>query len=231
MVTLNKFTLADYRSYVYSHMDLEEDDLPVALIDRWLAEAHARVYRARDTWPHYQTRWELITEPGVAHYDPTSDIDSGFDRIDSVRGPNGPLSWIGVDEAERRYGVISNGNPQHWATWASEIVLFPTPVAAETLTVRGYRKPKDWPASGIDDPGGSYPDIPDGLSNVLRSWVLGEAYMQQEDTELAITYLDMANDELEKFKKRIEVAEPSQPLIINKGSGPTVVGTPRFVWE
>jgi hypothetical protein len=66
----------------------------------------------------------------------------------------------------------------------NNIVLFPTPTATRTYTIRGFRTPATWPAGA-----GSAPEMPVALHEAICWYMLSSYFMAQEDTQLAGAYL------------------------------------------
>lgn len=211
-------TLQEQRDYVRLHMDLDEDDLPDLLIDTWAREATTRVWKARRTWPFMEQVWELDCDGSTTYL--LTDLATDADEITAIDG----LKWKGPDDdVFKSTASASSGNAAFWTMWGGSIMLHPTPTDGTVLRVRGYAKPNDWTKASLEG-AGELSFFPDEFDNTIRLWIISAAYMQQEDTELGITYADMFNDELTKFSKRYGVAPVAQPLVmggdgVRKGNG------------
>lgn len=224
-------SLDDIRTFIRSHLDLDTDDLPDALVDVFIREGSKRVEKAHTRWPFYEATWPLTTVAGTASYAYAS-IDSTLDQIAAVSGADFELQWIGYDLYTANTQVLSNasGKPRFYSTWGSKLYLAPKPDAAYALTVRGYRKASDWMAGGA----GALPDLPDELHNTVALWALAKAYAQQEDPEMASYYERQYIDELNGFMRRIVETPHAQPLVMGgTSSRPKGVmwSRLRYPWE
>ena len=209
------YTLQNIRDYVWSHLDLDADEISTFLIDTWAREATIRIANARVRWPFLEQDWEIVLEDGVKDY-PFDSLSPEVDEITSVLGNQRRLSWIGRDEGEKRYLPVQQGHgiPIFFSTWSRKLRLYPTPAGVETLFLRGYRKVSDWVSSGA----GAEPDFPDDFHDLIRLYVLASCYAQQEDTQMSQMYRDHYNEELDRLKKMYGDSPQAYPLVI--GSGP-----------
>lgn len=224
--------LQQIRDYVRNHIELEIDDLPDSVLDVFIREGSKRVEKAETRWPFYEESWTLTTAIGTRNYALTGAVPTAtaVDQLTNVQGPKWNLVWIGREQ----YDVLnppdftSQSEPTHVALWDSELWLSPTPDAAYTLTLRGYRKPTDWVANGA----AAQPDLPDELHNTVATWALSRAYAQQDDPELAAVYERQFGEELNEFRRRIVETPHLQPVILNRGHRPrSLFGRLRYDWE
>lgn len=227
-------SLDQIRTYVRTHLDIEQDDLPDVILDTFIREGSKRIERAEARWPFYEAiyTWTVTPDP-TGLYDKAA-IDPELDQIANISlGTFGPLQWVGPDVMTelRAQQPESVGRPRFYSTWADSLTFHPLLDVAYDLTVRGYRKAADWVAAGA----GATPDMPDELHNTVAMWALSRAYSQQEDPELAAVYERMFSDELNEFRRRLVVTPHEQPLVLNSGSlglNPnTLLLRPRFDWE
>jgi|SRR5688500_6280630 len=223
-------TLDQIRTFVRSHLDLDVEDMPDALIDVFIREGSKRVEKASSRWPFYENVWTFTTVQGQRSY-PFATIGVDLDQISAVQSDDRLLEWVGTD----LYTVLNPSNttttskPTQYAWWADVLYLVPTPDAAYTLTVYGYRTPIDWVANGA----GATPDLPDEMHNTVATWALAKCYAQQEDPELASVYERQFADELTEFKRRIAETPHPQPLVLNsqRMSQRSPFGRMRYDWE
>jgi hypothetical protein len=215
------YTLDELRRYVRQHLDLDESEVPNDLLDVWARDATIKIARTRKRWPFFETSWTLTTVPGQRDYD-LHDIalfDPAVDEIVSVVRDDRRLTYMARDEAESAYLPFqsnSNGFVTYYNTWGSNLRLYPTPDFADSLDLRGYRKVNDWVAEGS----GAYPDFPDDFHDAVRLYLLGMAYLQQEDPEMAGQFLSAFNGEMDLLKKQYGDAPGAYPLVL--GGGPKV---------
>lgn len=209
--------LQQIRDFVRTSLDLELEDLPDTLLDAFIRDGSKRIERAEPRWSFYEKIFSLATTVGVSSYGKTSAIASDLDQIQAISVDDRmlPLMWIGMDELNRLQVMQPSlqGRPIYFSEWGDQVIFFPTPDQAYTLTIRGYRKPEDWVANGA----GAEPDFPDELHNTVATFALSKAYAQQEDPELSALYERQFSDELNEFQRRLTQTPMSQPLVLNGG--------------
>jgi hypothetical protein len=222
------YTLSQLKAHVREHMDLDATELPDSLLDFFAREGSERIRASRDRWSFYEKSVTFATVADQQAY-PLTGIATDIDQIASIRASDRNLDWLGPDVAERTfsddYGTSSE--PQWFAQWGTDLLLYPTPGAVETLTVRYVRTITDWVA------GNTSPDLPPQFHNAVRLWMLGAAYNQQEDPEMGVMYLDMFNDEVTRLLRVTDNSPAPQPLVVNgvrSGRGGPA-GRLRYPWE
>lgn len=222
-------SLQNIRDYVRSHLDLDTEDLPDALLDVFIREGSKRIEKANSRWPFYEKSWTFPTIAAQRDYAIAS-IATDIDQIAAVASDDQPLMWVGRDvyQALNPTNSMTQSKPKSFTWWGGSLSLFPTPDAAYTITVRGYRTPIDWVSQGA----GAIPDLPDELHNTVAVWALGKSYNQQEDPELGAIYEGQFWRELDEFQKRIVETPHPQPLILNgHGAFTLAPSLPRFDWQ
>lgn len=230
-MTTSLLTLASIRTDVRLAIDIDSTDLDDDLVDKYCREISWRIERARKRWPFREESWTLSVSAGTANYALSSigtvDVDLCHE-ISSVEPPDrARLQWISQDEAERRFPpTAGQSNPQFFTVWDGELVLYPTPSASESYTLRGYREPIDWVSEG----GSGVPDFPLEFDTIIENWVLGRAYMKMEDGELGTFYIDLATNELAETVQNFKSSPPHQPLVIGGGNRSGLKGYKRLVW-
>jgi len=208
------YTLQQIRDYVRSHIDLEVEDLPDAVLDVFIREGSKRVERAEKRWPFYEAEYTLNTVASTEDYDIEDTFGVTLSEITSIVTPShGPIKWIGRDVGDTHFPLdtATTGEPVAWSEWGGSLRLYPTPDAVYSLSVRGYRESTDWIAEGA----GGEPDLPDDLHNCVAQWALARAYAQQDDPEMAQLFERQFADELNFFRRRFNDTPPAQPLIMN----------------
>lgn len=211
------YTLDQMRIYVRQHLDLDESEVPNALLDVWARDATIKVARSRKRWPFFESSWTLVTTVGERDY-ALSALSPVCDEITSIVRDDRRLAFMGRDEAEAAYlpYQTSQGYVTFYNVWADTLRLYPTPQIADTLHLRGYRKVSDWVAEGA----GATPDFPEDFHDAIRLYLLGMAYMQQEDPEMAQQFIGAFNAEMDVLKKQYGDAPGAYPLVL--GGGPRV---------
>lgn len=221
-------TLQQIREYVWAHMDMDAVELPTALIDVWAREATIRVATARVRWPFFEQAWTLPTVASTQDYSMAS-LDPVPDEITSVLSPIRRLSWIGRDEGEAAYlpNQIQSGPGLLFSTWNDTLRIYPIPDGSESMLLRGYRKVSDW----VSDGAGATPDFPDEFHDLIRVWVLANAYGQQEDQQLMMMYLDQFESGLTRLVKTVGNTPLAFPLIIGGAGRSVTPGRLQFPFE
>jgi hypothetical protein len=211
------YTLDQLRRYVRQHLDLDESEVPNDLLDVWARDATIKIARTRKRWPFFETSWTLQTVSGQNDYS-FSSFSPSVDEITSIVRNDARLRYLGRDEAEAAYlpYQTNNGSVEFFNVWADTLRLYPTPDGNETLYLRGYRKVDDWVADGA----GAVPDFPDDFHDAVRLYLLGMAYLQQEDPEMAGQFINAFNAEMDLLKKQYGEMPGPYPVIL--GGGPRV---------
>lgn len=211
------YTLDQLRVYVRQHLDLDESEVPNSLLDVWARDATIKISRTRKRWPFFEASWVLNTVAGQQDYS-LSSFTPDCDEITSIVRNDRRLVFMGRDEAEAAYlpYQTSQGYVTFYNVWADTLRLYPTPESVDVLQVRGYRKVQDWVADGS----GAVPDFPEDFHDAIRLYLLGMAYMQQEDPEMAQQFIGAFNAEMDVLKKQYGDAPGAYPLVL--GGGPRV---------
>lgn len=230
------YTLGDIQTLVRQTLDVDAVELPSSLINVWAREGSRRVERQRRRWPFYDHEWtlELVVDQDVYPFtDFASASTERVDQIDDVRvDQDRRLRWISREAARAQYDVSSGtGNPIHWRARSDQLYVYPTPASVETLIIQGSRKPIDWVANGV----AAEPDMPDEMQDIIYNWVLGRAYQQQEDPDMGLMYMDMADETLRSWAAKVEETPGDQPLVLGEGYAPSggawASGRLRYSWE
>jgi hypothetical protein len=217
------YTLDQMRIYVRQHLDLDESEVPNELLDVWAGDASIKISRSRKRWPFFETSWVLTTVAGQQDYS-LSALSPTPDEVVSIVRNDRRLAFMGRDEAEAAYlpYQTSTGFVTFYNVWNDTLRLYPTPDMADTLHLRGYRKVNDWVADGA----GAYPDFPTDFHDAIRLYLVGMAYLQQEDPEMAGQFINAFNAEMDLLKKQYGDAPGAYPLVF--GGGPRVHQTGRL---
>lgn len=210
--------LATLRSTVREYLDIESDELSDGMLDGYFRDAFTRILRKEKRWPWLETSWTFVANAGLNAYDLTS-VGPDVDEIASVVSQNATrprrLSWMGHDLAEERYGLtITTGTPVAFSQWDQKLYLWPVPSGAETIAVRGYRKPLDWIAAGS----GASPDCPEEFHRLILRWGIASEYERQDDTEMAAYNRQHFEDDLMVLARSATAIPTPAPLVIG-GAG------------
>lgn len=170
-------TLQELRDLVRSQMDVDELELPNSVLDVWFREGFTKAIAAERRWPFYASDWAIVFTDGVA----TRPAD--LDDPESVRVGTTRLHRIEQFEGEDYFGS-STGEASYWSEWGESLHLWPATTGTATATVRGFRKPTDWVATGA----ASVVDADTRLHMAPAFYALAQAYLQQEDEVLSARY-------------------------------------------
>lgn len=204
--------LAGYRSYVRNYMDLTAADIADDLFDEWVAAGQRRVLKARPRWPHLETKDEIkLTVEGGRDY-----ALANVRRIEAVdNAEQGPIAVMDHAEAKALYWTgseLRSGRPEAVSQHAGVLWVWPTPDGDYTLEVIGQRAAITPTASGDE------PDLPEDLHDVVLEWVMQEAYLQQDDPEMASARKSLFNEKLSEFVRDEVLGDDARPMIF--GGGP-----------
>jgi hypothetical protein len=222
-------TLGDIRTFVRSFPDLDETDLPNAVLDPLIREGATKIATRSDHWVFYQLESTLTTVAATESY-AFSAIDDTytFRTVTDLIGENWLLRPRTHVDARKRHISASNAEPRTWSQWGQSIYLWPTPDDEYSITVIGYRQQTDWSANGA----GAEPDLPDELHELVAKWALSLAYAQQDDLGAA----QQRADEFERQISDIEsqfLSDVAAPMILGGGERSYTLGRgePLFDWE
>jgi hypothetical protein len=207
-------TLQQVRDKVRLQADLDEDDLPDATLDGYIREAFDQTFAVEARWPFFEYTWDLVkAEDATTIARPTVPEVAFIQRFRDSSNFN--LLHIDAQQAEETFqGVISTTDtPEFFSVWGDVISLWPTPTAAaQTFTMRGYRKPtwSDTPSATLD--GDTRLHLP------IFHYAVALAYAQMEDPELEGTYMQRWGSTLNTIRRDIMQPQHAEPLILNGGS-------------
>lgn len=205
------YTLQAMRDFAREYLDVEEDELPDSVIDKAARDGSRRIWRKERRWPFAEGVYGISTTAGVADYD-LSVFGADLTEVVDVRGPTWSLKWIGPRQADLSWtpNTTSTGEPTHFSRWGSLITFWPAPDSVYTIYVRGFRGPTDWVGAL-----GS-PDLPDEFHELILTWVLRGALLQQDDPEMAQIHEVTFENELEQLRRNYKGAPLSGPLVMNQ---------------
>lgn len=212
-------TLAEFRSYVRTHLDLTSDDLPDELLDEFIREGSSHVQYARQRWNFYENTWTLTLVDAQQAYDyesaPVDDAASSYVVAEITQlfdddGNELPMFGSGVANA-----ADSSGTPTGYRLWGTTLTFDKVPSGTPAYKVVGYRKPADWIGDGLTTT--VTPDTPEIFDNVIRQWALGKAYAHQDESATSTYFLDSAIYQLDKLIKQLDDLPPLGRIALNSG--------------
>lgn len=227
------YTVEQFRSLIRDTLLLDSTDLPNGILDEWIRDGATRAQTRRQQWPFFEKNWSFTTQAnksiytlaeakGVSTYD--------IAEIRQVRGPSWELRWQDITTRDRLRSKDSNsaGSPKYWSQWSNgDLILDPTPVAAETFDIRGYQLPKDWVAANETS------DMPKEFDTVILNWAIGRAYAQQDEPQMAVYYADLSDLRLRELTKYFDDPSPAHNVTMGGDykRSMTPLMDPRFSWE
>lgn len=226
-------TLQQIRDLTRLQLDLEVEDLPDSLIDSWAQEGYDLAISPETEWDFFEVSASFVTTANVQSYDLSAIVASEgeLQTIYSLRGPRWNLVPIAQRLAERafRLDTATTREPNYFSVYGGAVVLWPIPDDVYTLNVQGHRKPLDWITLGGS---GAVPDCPVEFHRSILAWVLGRAYLQQDDPGAAQMLEQQFANQLRVLQTRFMKAPTTGPFIVNKGEVEThPFGTLLYDWE
>lgn len=184
-------TLTQLRDHVRDTVDLDSTELPDTYLGVLLTEGTHDIATRRRDWPSYEQQYTFNTvanqhDYALATIEPAStDTAEIISIVDGTAGGY-RLQRVPHDFAENYYrnSLDHASTPLVWSLWAAEIYLWPKPADIRTMTVRAYRKTKDWVALGASEP----PDLDERLHVAVGLYALIRVYEQQEEPTMAERY-------------------------------------------
>lgn len=206
-------TRQEVRDYVRGYMDLEVEDLADVLIDRWHNEAVTTINGAHTRWPFREVVRSLTLLEGEDTYDSPVSLVTGI-----YGGPAGALTRMSAADAQDSFHSLSGeyrtGEPYAWTDWPNGTLKFwPAPDGLYSLSIRGYAVPE---VLGSD--AGAAADLPPEFDDLILSWVMYRAYLQQDDSELALIQKQAFDEGLTRIKRRVDESPREEPLVFASGN-------------
>lgn len=203
--------LSELREAVYSQTDLDEDDMPLNLVDLYLSEGFARTVQLEQRWPSYEAEWAVTADPSAPAVLPFPSDMSGL--VEVLNADSRPLAHL-AHSAARASFAAENGVPTWFSVWGGQIYLWPKPAVEETYEIRGWRQPTSFAVNGNAS---EVPDCDARLHLPLVHYACSRVYAQQEDEILERTYLDSWSRGVELARADIMRPMHNEPLIMNQG--------------
>lgn len=209
--------LQQLRDYVRTQLDVDEEELPNALLDSYFVEGFNRTIAMETRWPFYETIWNVAYVPaeGAIAVPPDCDPAGIMALVDLSSGIR--LLQISNEAAEDNFvGGQLNGSavPASYSLYGDKIVLWPSPGENErSYYLRGYRLSHDWIAEGA----GSSPDCDPRLHILLAHYAIALAYAQQEDEVLEDVYMKRWQSSFISLHSAICTPRHHRPLVLNVG--------------
>jgi hypothetical protein len=211
-------TTAELTQFVWDVMDLEEVDLPGALVRQFMRDGFDRIVNLERRWPFYESSYTLNTTPSQRDY-PIGSIGAGNLRevvsiLDNSSAGN-RLAITSIDDAEALWHGSFDvpTRPLFYTEWGDTIKLYPKPDAVYPLSVRGYRKPNyTWLTDTTLEP-----DLDYRFHTALAYYAISQAYKRQEDSEMTNQYKQSFDEAVQIAKMEIMRPPSHRPMIMSRG--------------
>lgn len=219
-----QMTAAALRQTVRDITDLDQEDLPDALVNLYLRDGYYRILDIEKRWPFLEKTFTFNTVADQRAYtissftaDPIAQIVSVVDNTNvGLR-----LDMVSYDMAENTYvgSYDTSGDPLFYAIWEGKIHLFPKPNNVRTLTVRAYREPIDW----ITTEGNV--DASPSLHFPLAYYACSRVYQRLEDTLMSNEYKRAFDEGVALAVTNIQKPSSHANLVLSAGQ---TSGRPTF---
>ena len=211
-------TTAELTQFVWDVMDLEEVDLPGALVRQFMRDGFDRIVNLERRWPFYESSYTLNTTAGQRDY-PIGSIGAGDLRevvsiLDNSSAGN-RLTITSIDDAEALWhgSFDTPTRPLFYTEWGDTIKLYPKPDTVYPLSVRGYRKPSyTWVTDTT-----LQPDLDYRFHTALAYYAISQAYKRQEDTEMTNQYKQSFDEAVQLAKLELMRPPSHRPMIMSRG--------------
>ena len=213
--------IADMRTYIRGLLDIDSSDISDDILNRFIGEGYDQVVYSEKRWPFYEVEDTFPTVSGTSDYDLKSSSTvlvtntGGLRDIAALRTDDHIVTYIVRDDGDLVYPLNSNSNGDvwYWSDWAEKVRLYPSPSSAQTIYVRGYKKPSAFGVGSVDTATPS--DFPEPFHILFATYAAARAYEQQEDPVMSQQYYGVFSRELDNLRARhIDVPTP-QPLVLN----------------
>lgn len=204
--------LQQLRDAVRTQLDLDDEDLPNALLDLYVREGFERSIQREQQWPFYATEWAVTTIAGSEGSFPLPSDVSGLVAATDLDGH--ALTHLAHTLASDSFAVAADGgNAAYFSIWGMRVYVWPKPTEAATYGLRGWRRPKDWVSLGAT----AEVDADTRLHLPIIHYACSRSYAQQEDEVLERTYLDSWDRGVEAARTDIMRPSHNHPVILNQG--------------
>lgn len=184
-------TFDEMVTFVRNHVDADNTDAPDGNLTVYARMAYNDIVSRNPSWPHFEVAYTLSVIAGTSSYPMSglgggADMDTVFSVIDNT-GLGKRLAQITRADGDLFFttsSAVQYGDPCAFTISNGNIILYPTPSANDTYTVRGFRNAAVWPSGAA-----SSPDLPRVFDEAICWYMIANYYMAQEDPALSQAYL------------------------------------------
>lgn len=193
-------------------LDSDSTELPDAFCIYAINEAESRCYQALKDSSYFRSSFTATSSASTAILTVTTVTEPT-----AIIGPQWELVPIDHQTALRVWPLNAvptsssrtTGPPTHWSvdytSGAAVVQLWPSPSAAETMIVKGYRS--FTPVTGTGDT----PDFPDSVQRLLGEYAISKGYVLQQDATMAQLVMARFEGELDIIQRQL-----NRPSMANK---------------
>ena len=209
-------TLTELRAQVRDMADLDETDLPDALIDQFAREGFQRIYALERRWPILQETYTFNTVANQREYTVSTigDIREIISVVDtSTQGAR--LTLIDYNQAEEIWlgNLDVASRPYFYSFWDKKLQLWAKPDIVYPMTVRAFRNPVyTWLTNTSEAI-----DLDEWFHAILPYFVLARVYQRQEDAELSIMNMKSFEEGVAFARRDLMKASSAQPVVMSGG--------------
>ena len=209
-------TLTELRTQVRNMVDLDETDLPNAIIDQFAKDGFQRIYSLERRWPFLQETYTFNTVVNQREYTISTigDIREIISVVDtSASGAR--LTLIDYNQAEEIWlgNTDVPSRPYFYAFWDKKLHLWAKPDAVYPITVRAFRNPVyTWLSNTSETI-----DLDEWFHALLPYFVIARVYQRQEDSDLSAMYMRSFEEGVGLARRDLMKASSAQPVIMSAG--------------
>ena len=209
-------TLTELRTQVRNMVDLDETDLPDAIVDQFAKEGFKRIYSLERRWPFLQETYTFNTVVNQREYTISTigDIREIISVVDtSASGAR--LTLIDYNQAEEIWlgNTDVPSRPYFYAFWDKKLHLWAKPDAVYPITVRAFRNPVyTWLSNTSETI-----DLDEWFHALLPYFVIARVYQRQEDSDLSAMYMRSFEEGVGLARRDLMKASSAQPVIMSAG--------------
>lgn len=211
-------TLTQMQDFVRTHADADSEDAPNSSLEVYGRIAYNDILSRRNGWPHLAVTYTLTTVADQAEYDLSAFSDTDMDVVTSIVDQvtlGRRLMYMSQADTDIAFGgpVSSTSDLAiAYTLRGSQVILYPTPSAAKTYRIRGFRTAATWPNGA-----GSTPDLPAALHEAIAWYMLSSYFLAQEDTQLAGVYMQEYETMVDRHLKNETTREYSSRVMVMGG--------------
>ena len=208
-------------------LDMDDEELPNAMLDSYISEGYMRMMSMENRWPAFESRWTVTKLGGTGDITLPADCDPAgiFSVIDGNNGMR--LTQVANEQAEDNFAQTATTTmPYYYSVWGGALQLWPDPDVDRVVYIRGYRLPSNWMIGGA----GAEVDADPRLHILLAHYAIALSYAQQEDEVLEDVYMKRFQAGFAAARNAICNPRHNRPLLYAGGLPLGGLAPSRGVW-